>query len=77
MAIMLIFAIATVFTGWQLWNTRSDVKSLSTDIERVRQGIYNSDGWSVLNGTMMNEWIYSQKHPETYQKYLEQKSAEK
>ncbi len=72
-AVVGVFALLVVFCGWQVYHTRADVKNLTQSVQDVSNGIYNSEGWSVLEGTVMNERVYSQKHPEAYQRYLQDK----
>lgn len=72
-AVVGVFALLVVFCGWQVYYARADVKNLTQSVQEVYNGIYNSEGWSVLEGTVMNEWVYSQKHPEAYQRYLQDK----
>ena len=65
-----LFIVLVAFSGYQVYQTRQDIQSASTAIQN---GLYNTEGWSVLEGTVMNEWVWSQKYPEAYQKYLERK----
>lgn len=72
-AVIAVFALLVVFAGWQAYNLRQDVKNASEGIQSVYNAVYNTDGWSVFEGTIMNEWIWSQNHPEAYQRYLQEK----
>ena len=72
-AVIAVFALLVVFAGWQVYNTRQEVKNASEGIQSVYNAVYNTEGWSVFDGTIMNEWIWSQNHPEAYQRYLQEK----
>ncbi len=72
-AVIAVFAVLVVFTDWQVYNTRQEVKNASEGIQSVYNAVYNAEGWSVFEGTIMNEWIWSQNHPEAYQRYLQEK----
>lgn len=72
-AVIAVFALLVVFAGWQAYNLRQDVKDASEGIQSVYNAVYNTEGWSVFEGTIMNEWIWSQNHPEAYQRYLQEK----
>ena len=71
--VIAVFALLVVFAGWQVYNLRQDVKNASEGIQSVYNAVYNTEGWSVFEGTIMNEWIWSQNHPEAYQRYLQEK----
>ena len=72
-AVIAVFALLVVFAGWQVYNLRQDVKNASEGIQSVYNAVYNTEGWSVFEGTIMNEWIWSQNHPDAYQRYLQEK----
>ena len=64
------FLLVLMFTGYQLHSARGEIQDVSAD---VRNGLYNSEGWAVLNGVVMNEQTWAEKNPERYQRYLEHK----
>lgn len=47
------------------------ILNLVNTLEKNFKGIYNSRGWSVLEGSQNNEWTFSQEHPESYRQWLE------
>ena len=73
MAVIAVFAVLVVFAGWQVYYTRQEAKNASEGIQSVYNAVYNTEGWSVFEGTIMNEWVWSQNHPEAYQRYLQEK----
>lgn len=73
MAVIAVFAVLVVFAGWQVYYTRQEAKNASEGIQSVYNAVYNTEGWSVFEGTIMNEWVWSQNHPEAYQRYLQDK----
>ena len=63
-----------VSIGYQTYVAKEDIHSNHVSIEKIRKGIYNSRGWSVLPDSQNNEWTFSQEHPALYQQWLEQQN---
>ena len=61
-------------TGWQLYSTRQDINTTQLSIESLHKGIYNSKGWSVIEGAENNEWTFSQEHPDDYERWFKQEN---
>ena len=57
-----------VFIGYQTYVSHSDIHLIQTSIKNIQKGIYNSKGYSAIEGSQNNEWVFSQEHPEEYQK---------
>lgn len=72
-AVIVVFALIVVFTGWQVYDTKREMKNVSEGVQSVYNAVYNDEGWSVFEGTITNEWVWSQNHPEAYQQYLQDK----
>ena len=72
-AVIVVFALIVVFTGWQVYDTKQEMKNVSEGVQSVYNAVYNDEGWSVFEGTITNEWVWSQNHPEAYQQYLQDK----
>ena len=56
-----------VSIGYQTYVVKTDIHSIQTSVKNIQKGIYNSKGWSVLEGSQNNEWVFSQEHPALYQ----------
>lgn len=61
-------------TGWQLYSTRQGINTTQLSIESIHKGIYNSKGWSVIEGAENNEWTFSQEHPDDYERWFKQEN---
>ena len=72
-AVIIVFTLIVVFTGWQVYDTKREMKNVSEGVQSVYNAVYNDEGWSVFEGTITNEWVWSQNHPEAYQQYLQDK----
>lgn len=68
-----VFVILVAFTGYQVYQTRNEMETAS---QSIQDALYNAEGWAVLEGTVQNEWVWGQKHPEAYQRYLERKQQQ-
>lgn len=55
------------------YDTKREMKNVSEGVQSVYNAVYNDEGWSVFEGTITNEWVWSQNHPEAYQQYLQDK----
>ena len=73
MAVIAVFAVLVVFAGWQVYYTRQEAKNASEGIQSVYNAVYNTEGWSVFDGTIMNEEEWKKRNPEAYQRYLQEK----
>ena len=72
-SVIAVFAVLVVFTGWQVYKIRQEVKNASEGIQSVYNAVYNTEGWSVFDGTIMNEEEWKKRNPEAYQRYLQEK----
>ena len=71
-AVVAFCLVIVVSIGYQTYVARSDIHSIQTSVKNIQKGIYNSKGWSVIEGAQNNEWVFSQEHPALYQQWLEQ-----
>ena len=74
-ALVAVCFAVVVSIGYQTYVAKGDIHSNHIAIENIRKGIYNSRGWSVLDGSQNNEWTFSQEHPALYQQWLEQQNS--
>lgn len=73
---VMIFVCSLGILAGGVMGFRDDMAKVNNNIQVVKEGIFNQDGWSVLEGTVKNEWVWSQKNPEAYQRYLQEKQQQ-
>lgn len=72
-AIAIVFIVLVTATGSILYYTKDSIDTIEVQATKAVNGLYNDKGWSVLEGTANNEWVFSQKNPKAYQNYLNSK----
>lgn len=63
-----IFLLVVGVTCWQMLSANKTLSDTSSEVTKIRKGIYNSQGWSAIPGSEKNEWVFSQEHPDDYKK---------
>lgn len=55
-------------TCWQMFSANHTLSATSFEVTQIRKGIYNSQGWSAIDGAEKNEQVFRQEHPDDYKK---------
>lgn len=69
---LIVFVIFIIFTGWQVFWCRDEVRDTTNAVnnatQKIEGGLYNSNGYSVLPGAKSSEAVYRETHPTQSQK---------
>lgn len=66
--VVAVFVLLAFVSGLLSYNAS---KSAEQANNAIHTGIYDKDGWSVIEGATGNEWVYSQEHPKDYARWKE------
>lgn len=69
LAVVAVFVLLAIGSGYLSYSAKQAADKANT---AVHQGIYDKDGWSMIPGAYLNEYVTATQRPDVYERWKQQ-----